>query len=489
MKQFDVSRRLAAYLLIGGLSLCSYGIRLSGPTDLEGYAQNRNIGYVLDAVRRGNWLAQEDVQNRIMSKPPLHTWAAAVPGAWFGVNRLTLTLPSFIAVLGLALLVFETGRIKFGAGAGLAAGIAFLMNPSVAKHIALVRSDAMFALAVMLTALAGWRAWNRQTRNWTPFWLAAAAATLIKGPLGVVLGAAGLLAFFMERRSDPSVPRPGGSHGAGIALYLVICLGWFAAAFYQSGGDLFERMIVQELFGHSAGVRRGSFPLSNLPKPSLFFIGRFLPFSIPAIAGLWRVFKHPEADPEARRFERFLFCWFTAGLILFSLATHHRADLLLPLWPAAALLAGREMIRFRTRSEKPALLNGFFVSACAVMLLIFFWNYHRPLERREKSVTQSVEAFQAGNALKQSGLPVEELVHLNTPVTLQLGWGTFCQWTEPAKLVERLENGEVLQVVVADPEQHEAFLQILSGCKAEPVFRWPQQESGAAKLAVYRMMK
>ena len=481
-------RRCIFYLLIGGLGLLMYLIRLSGPTDLEGYAQNRNIGYVMDAVGQNNWLVQQDIQNRITSKPPLHTWVAAALSSVFGINRITLTLPSFAAILCMALLAFEAGRRIFGLHAGVAAGVALLLNLSVAKHIALVRSDALFALAVMLAALAAWHAWTK-TSNWLPFWLAAAAATLIKGPLGVVLGAAGLLAFFIERRGDPSVPRPGGSHRTGIALYLLLCFGWFAAAFLQSGGDLYERMIVQELFGHSAGVRRDSFPLSNLPKPSLFFMARFLPFSIPAVAGLWRVVRHPEKDPVKRRFERFLFCWFITGLVLFSLATHHRADLLLPLWPAGALLAGREIIRFRDECRRPRLVNGAFVLLSMSVLLLCIWNYHALPERRSKSVFRSVSVRQAAEALGKSGIPLDEVVHLNTPVTLQMVLGTHKKWTAPDQIRERLDQGESLLIAVYEPESLPLFEETVRGCSVQTVFSWPQETGQTVQLAVFRVTK
>ena len=59
--------------------LCSlvFMIRISGPTDLESYAQVLNIGYILDLMTRGHWLVQYDLESAIMSKPPLHTWIAA----------------------------------------------------------------------------------------------------------------------------------------------------------------------------------------------------------------------------------------------------------------------------------------------------------------------------------------------------------------------------------------------------------------------------
>src|SRR5690606_24282753 len=160
-----------------------------------------------------NWLAQHDIQGRILSKPPLHSWTIAPFAAIFGVDRLAMSLPSLLAVLAMALLVFELGRRRFGRLAGGLAGLAVVMAPLMSKHVALVRSDGLCALLMLVGACAGLRAWERPDgdwRGWTLFWSAGALATLTKGPLALVLAASGLLAVWWERRSDPDTPLPRG---------------------------------------------------------------------------------------------------------------------------------------------------------------------------------------------------------------------------------------------------------------------------------------
>jgi len=73
---------------------------------------------------------------------------------------------------------------------------------------------------------------------------------------------------------------------------------------------------------------------------------RALSFSLPFFLALWRVIRYPAGNPGERHFERFLTCWILFGLLIFSLVRHQRADLLLPLWPACALFAVREMARW-----------------------------------------------------------------------------------------------------------------------------------------------
>ena len=359
-------------MVLTALVMLVFLIRITGPSDLEGYAQHRNVGYVMDLMwGSGSWLAQHDIQNRILSKPPLHTWSIAPFAAIFGVDRLAMSLPSLLAVLALGLLVFEVGRRRFGLLAGGLAGGAMVMAPLISKHITLVRSDALFTLLIVVGALAALRAWEKgdgNWRGWTLFWIAGALATLTKGPLALVLAGAGLLGVFWEKKSDPAAMRPRGSHVPGLLAFFGITLGWFVAAWLEQGQDLIDKMFLQELVGHATGTTRpsSSAPGENLVKPTIYLLLRFLPFSLFFFYGLWRVFRRPAQDVAERRFERFLTCWVLTGLLIFSLAAHHRPDLLLPLWPACALLAGREMARLAGRMG----LRRFGVSAGAVVLLL-----------------------------------------------------------------------------------------------------------------------
>ena len=468
-------------VLLAALVLTLFALRLTGPSNLEADAQDRNVGYVMDVVWEGHWLVQRDIRGRIMSKPPLHTWITATFAEAGGINRLTLTLPSALAVLAMALLAFHVGRQRYGMLAGGLAGLAVVLAPMMSKHIALVRTDALFALVVAAGALAAHRAWARGG-GWTPFWFWAALATLIKGPLGLVLAAMGLLAWFWERRSDPATPRPTGTHWAGIAVFLLLTLGWLVPALVSAGEPLANKLFFEELVGQATGVGKGGFPGRNLPKPTLYFILRFLPFSLFALYGLWRIVRHPAVAADARRFERFLFCWIVGGIVLFSLASHHRGDLLLPLWPAAALLTGREMARLAER------IGGRLTGAVLAGLTLFFlcgawWTYHDKAARDSEEVRYTVEAERAARALAASGLDVKLLRHLDTPVTLQLGLGTFRTWVGEEEAL-RLANGTAPVLLAVESPEDFPRLFGPGGPSIKEVFRWPP-DGGKSALRVF----
>src|SRR5262245_5564674 len=319
--------------VLGAISVALFAIRLTGRPNLLDN-EYRLGACVLDAVQAGNWLCPHDALGDT-DKPPMLTWLSAATSLAVGrVNLFTLYLPTALATMGISWLLFTAGRAHFGWRAGFLGALAYLLSDVATKQIATARWDGLFALTVMLGALAAFHAWMAGN-GWVWFWLAAAAATLTKGPLGLLLAGLGLCAAVWEWHSG--TPHPiRGRQIPGIAVYLLLTLGWFALAYHRVGQHLIENMMGQELIGHIVEHEPGR----RFTKPMQTFLGGFAPWSIAAMAGFVRVWVAPAADARVRRFERFLFCWFAGGLLIFTLSPHTASRLLFPLIPASALLAG-----------------------------------------------------------------------------------------------------------------------------------------------------
>ena len=404
---------LGGVLAVG---LLLFAVRATGPSDLaDGYHQERAAAYVMDALRNGNWICQYGAYGEVTSKPPMFTWLAAVANLPFPrPNWFALLLPGAVATLGLAAIIFLTGERFFGRTAGLLAGILYLLSPVGMKQIGLVRIDGVFAFTVAITALLGFRAWQTG-RGWTWFWLAGAAATLAKGPFGVVLGGLGLLAAVWERK------KVRGSHAAGIALFLLLSGGWFWLAYQKVGQPLVDVMLGRELVGHAVNSE-GNVPGQFAYLPALYFLGRFAPWSVLALIGLWRIWKRPAAEEKERVLERFVFCWFVGGLVLLSISPHQRPDLIFPVVPAGALLAGRELRRLLDRRSIS------LAPAGAAMIVIGLgsavWKYH-VTERRDPQVLETRAIRDV--AEKVGNVP---LVHIDSPYALQFFLNTKREYVQ-----------------------------------------------------------
>ncbi|MFZ4536223.1 ArnT family glycosyltransferase [Propionivibrio sp.] len=493
--------RVALICLLGSLIFL---IRIYGPSDLESYAQALNVGYILDLMTQGHWLVQHDLDGSIMSKPPLHTWLMAPFAAIFGLNRLALALPSFLSVLALGLIVLEAGRRRFGEMAGGFAAIAIVLVPTMAKQVALVRPDSVFTLTVAVAALAAFFAWERGKdggKYWLLFWLMAALSTLTKGPLGVALAAGGLLSHFWEKRSNPGQPAPHGAQPGGIALFLALTLSWFVAAWISQGQALIDKLLFAELFGHALGENGNGWQFGNLFQPTFFLLLRYLPFSLFFFFALWRVIRHPATDPGERRFERFLSCWVLSGLLLFSLSAIQHADYLLPLWPACALLAGREMARVSERIGNTR-FAGISVVIGAILIGSIYAAVNssqansgnqEPSQGYASEMKLATDARLAAEAFIASGLDASRLQHIDTPATLQLSLGTFRPFIDTTQLKQILAEADApVDVALGKSGIEELVLGLGLDerfAASARIFRWPVDESLKPVFQVYRITR
>jgi hypothetical protein len=331
-----------------------------------------------------------------------------------------MLLPGAVATVAIAAMIWRFGGEAFGKRAGLLGAFAYLVSYVGASQIALARPDGVFAFTVAAAALAAFRAWT-SGQGWTWFWLAAAVATLAKGPLGLLLAAAGLLAAGWERWSGRAAPIAG-SHRSGIVLFLLITGGWFGWAYLELGQVFIDRMIFRELLRHAITEGDGPGPGHPFFMQPVHFLWSLAPWSLFACVGFWRVCVRPAGNRDERRAERFLFCWFAVGLLLFSLAPHRHQRHLLPIMPAAALLAGRELARW-VSTMSPRTLLGTCATVAIAGLSVMALLYHLLLDGSERVArTQGMRAL-ADSVRARVGARFP-LTHVDTPFVLQFFLGS-----------------------------------------------------------------
>ena len=411
---------LIAGALLALVAVSLFAIRLALPSVLDDRGLYLHGAWVLDAVQNGHWIVQQNHVGDVALKPPLYIWLAALATLAFGrISPFTMLLPGAIATLAIAATIWRFGSTSFGERAGLLGALAYLLSYVGASQIALARPDGVFAFTVTAAALAAFRAWT-SGQGWTWFWLAAAAATLVKGPLGLLLAGVGLLAAGWEKWSGRSAPITG-SHRSGVVLFLLVTGGWFAWAYLELGPALIDRMIFRELLRHAIGDSDGSGSGHLFFIQPVNFLWSFAPWSPFACVGFWRAWARPASNPDERRAERFLFCWFVAGLLLFSLAPHEQERHLFPIMPAAALLAGRELAR-RASTMSPRALLGTCSAVSIAGLSVMAVSYHLFLDGSERVLrAQGMQAFPHDPRSRGREVPAHARGHaLRPPVLSQL---------------------------------------------------------------------
>ena len=469
---------LTAGALLALVAVALFAIRLVLPSVLDDRGFYLHGAWVMDAVQNGHWIVQRNHGGDVVSKPPLYIWLAALATLPFRrISTFTMLLPGAIATLAIAATIWRFGSASFGTRAGLLGGLAYLLSYVGASQIALARPDGVFAFTVTAAALAAFRAWT-SGQGWTWFWLAAAAATLVKGPLGLLLAGVGLLAAGWEKWSGRPAPIRG-SHRLGVVLFLLITGGWFAWAYLELGPALIDRMIFRELLRHAIADSDGSGSGHSFFIQPVNFLWSFAPWSPFACVGFWRAWARPASDPDERRAERFLFCWFVAGLLLFSLAPHQQARHLFPIIPAAALLAGRELAR-RTSIMSPRALLGTCAAVSIAGLSVMAVSYHLFLDGSERVLrAQAMQAF--ARLIRDrvgDGFP---LTHVDTPFTLQFFLGSTAPLATVEQAARLLSGPDAAFIAVRDLDSLRGAL----AQKAVPLFtvaQWPV--SGEANLRI-----
>jgi 4-amino-4-deoxy-L-arabinose transferase-like glycosyltransferase len=421
---------LIAGALLALVAIALFTVRLSLPSILDDRGFYLHGDWVLDAIQNGHWVVQRNHVGDVVSKPPLFIWLAALATLPVGgISLLTMLLPGAVATVATTAMIWRFGDKSFGKRAGLLGALAYLVSYVGASQIALARPDGVFAFTVAAAALAAFRAWT-SGRGWTWFWLAAAVAILAKGPLGLYLAAAGLLAAGWERWSGHAAPIAG-SHRSGIVLFLLITGGWFAWAYLELGQAFIDRMIFRELLRHAITEAEGSGPGHPFYMQPVGFLWSLAPWSLFACVGFWRVWARPASNPDERRAERFLFCWFVAGLLLFTLVPHQHQRHLLPIMPAAALLAGRELARWVSSMSARALLG-----TCAIVAIVglgvIALSYHLALDGSERAARAQGMRALAHSIRARVGVRFP-LTHVDTPFALQFFLGS----TAPLASVEQ----------------------------------------------------
>jgi hypothetical protein len=233
-------------------------------------------------------------------------------------------------------------------------------------------------------------------------------------------------------------------------LWLAISAGWVALAYWQWGQPMIDKVLGKELVGHAVTGRSGTkFPLQEGYMPAVNFLSRFAPWSLLMLLALWRVWKRPASDDISRAFERFLFCWFLIGLAIFSLAAHQRPDLIYPLVPPAALLAGAELNRHLPSARMRLAVRLSY--AVAIVGIVFVALQYHWLRRDNRAVKRTAVMRSFAQAIRAHVDPGATLLHVNEPFAVQAFLNTMVPYVKVEDASELLRGSNTVFVAITDP--------------------------------------
>jgi len=324
------------------------------PWQLDDYDQAKQAFTSFEMVKEGHWLYQHTPHERVATKPPLVGWMSA---ALFAVTRsweIAWRLPSMVAALALAFVLFHAAKDAYGKVAAVIAVGAFGLNLLSPRLATLVRTDMPLALVIFLIGLLIWQRVRHEDewklRDQVYVFVLLTAAMLIKGPIVYAFLLPGIAVFQLHRRRTrpPGAPKTNSGSAwpgwwpwvASLAIFLI----WVGGGIrFQPG--FYEEVVMREFVGRFGET-------IHRPQPLLFYLPhllhKFAPWSVLMIGiaavGLrsrnWRlrsVFR--EMSPETF----WLLCWSIGGLMVMSLIPSKRVDRIFPVIPPLCLLLAAQV--------------------------------------------------------------------------------------------------------------------------------------------------
>jgi len=343
------------------------------PWTLDDYDQAKQAFVSYQMLEQHRWLfqttpteglparGQRHSQFHINSKPPAIGWASVV---FYEITRswdLAWRLPSFLAAIALAFLIFATAKKAFGDLAALAALSAFGFNLFSPRLATLVRTDmplalVCFAIGVLMFDKA------RTGRDWTArqrvmLFAFLVAGLFIKGPIvyEFVLPPVVIYQILQKWRGDLLTVWSGWWPWCGsFAIFLawVITGVLFVPGFYHD--------VIQVEFAER--FREGI----HHSQPLLFYLAHLLhkfgPWSWLMIVLFVLVMRGNRIggrtwlrsiSPEMC----WLLAWALGGIVVMSLIPSKRPDRIFPSLPPLCLLLAAQLNYFRQSKHSEALLR------------------------------------------------------------------------------------------------------------------------------------
>src|SRR5215472_11830784 len=185
-------------LVVAALIAVLFGIA-NLPWQLDDYDQAKQAFTSFEMVKEGHWLYQHTPHEGVATKPPLVGWISA---ALFALARswgASWRLPSLLAAIALAVILFRAANNAYGKIAALIALGAFGLNLLSPRLATLVRTDMPLALVIFLIGLLMWQKIRVGTewklREQIYLFILLTAAMLIKGPIVYVFLLPGIALF------------------------------------------------------------------------------------------------------------------------------------------------------------------------------------------------------------------------------------------------------------------------------------------------------
>jgi 4-amino-4-deoxy-L-arabinose transferase-like glycosyltransferase len=301
-----------------------------------------------EMVASGNWVTPRLNGLKYFEKPPLQYWTTAVAYEAFGehqwTSRLWVSLTGFAGVF----LVWFAGARLFGRDAGryAAAVLGSCMLYALMAHINTLDMGVTFfiTLGIVGMLLAQHENTTHRARWMWLAWSALGFAVLSKGLIGLVLPGTALVIYSALQRDIGVWKRM--HWGVGVALFLLVTAPWFYLVM-KANPEFFQKFFIYEHFTRFMTKQLGRYQPWYYFVPVLLF--GMLPWTLLMLDVVINTWKNSARVDKAFNPERFLLVWTIFIYVFFTISDSKLPSYLLPMFPALALLMGKQLATMAER--------------------------------------------------------------------------------------------------------------------------------------------
>lgn len=324
-----------------------------------------------EMVVSGDWTTPRLNELKYFEKPPLQYWATATAYTVFGEHQWTSRLWAALTGFAGVLLAWFAGTRLFGRQAGIYAALLLgsSMLYSMMAHINTLDMGVTFfiTLGIFSLLIAQKEVHPTRRRNWMWLaWAGLALAVLSKGLMGFILPGAALFLYSVFNRDIIIWKR---MHWfTGLAVFLLIAAPWFVLVI-KANPEFFDRFFIYEHYTRFTSKVHGRY------QPWYYFVPvlalGMLPWLFVMFDALLRTWKNTTQQVREFSPERFLLVWAVFIYFFFSISGSKLPSYLLPMFPALALLMGKQIAEMESRRLFWLILPVLFIAGILLGLAPF----------------------------------------------------------------------------------------------------------------------
>ena len=303
-----------------------------------------------EMVASGDWTTPRLNDLKYFEKPPLQYWATAAAYTVFGEHQWTSRLWTALTGFAGIMLVWFAGLRLFGREA---AGYAAILLGSSMLYVLMAHINTLdmgvtffLTLGIVGLLLGQSETDKRKQRGWMVLaWAGLGLAVLSKGLMGLVLPGAALFIYMVVQRDFSVLKR---MHWLpGLAVFLLITAPWFYLVM-KANPEFFQKFFIYEHYTRFTTKDLGRY------QPWYYFIpvllAGMLPWTVLMFDTLFKAWRASRLPVKTFNAARFLLVWTVFIYLFFTVSGSKLPSYLLPMFPALALLMGRQLATMETRS-------------------------------------------------------------------------------------------------------------------------------------------